>query len=57
MAAEAGATSGFGPGPGPGPGPGAERTLRGLKRDESGDPAAAEAKRQRLEPNLNPGEN
>ncbi|XP_060705441.1 RNA binding protein fox-1 homolog 2-like isoform X6 [Hemiscyllium ocellatum] len=57
MAAEAGATSGFGPGPAPGPGPGAERMLRGLKRDESGDPAAAEAKRQRLEPNLNPGEN
>uniref|UniRef100_UPI00398F29EE RNA binding protein fox-1 homolog 2-like isoform X13 n=1 Tax=Pristiophorus japonicus TaxID=55135 RepID=UPI00398F29EE len=53
MAAEAVAGSGFGPGPGPGP----ERMLRGLKRDEPGDTAAAEAKRQRLEPSLNPGEN
>ncbi|XP_067875931.1 RNA binding protein fox-1 homolog 1-like isoform X11 [Heterodontus francisci] len=49
MAAEAVAGSGFGPG--------SERMLRGLKRDEPGDPAAAEAKRQRLEPSLNPGEN
>ncbi|XP_041033881.1 RNA binding protein fox-1 homolog 2-like isoform X4 [Carcharodon carcharias] len=55
MAAEAVAGSGFGLGPGPGPG--SERMLRGLKRDEPGDPAAAEAKRQRLEPSLNPGEN
>ncbi|XP_078093526.1 RNA binding protein fox-1 homolog 2-like isoform X15 [Mustelus asterias] len=57
MAAEAVAGSGFGPGPGPGPGPDSERMLRGLKRDEPGDPAAAEAKRQRLEGSLNPGEN
>ncbi|XP_067830396.1 RNA binding protein fox-1 homolog 2-like isoform X5 [Heptranchias perlo] len=49
MAAEAVAGSGFGPGP--------ERMLRGLKRDEPGDAAEAEAKRQRLEPSLNPGEN
>ncbi|XP_051898892.1 RNA binding protein fox-1 homolog 1-like isoform X5 [Pristis pectinata] len=47
------AGGGFGPGPGPGP----ERMLRGLKRDEPGDAAAAEAKRQRLEASVNPGEN
>ncbi|XP_072890246.1 RNA binding protein fox-1 homolog 2-like isoform X6 [Hemitrygon akajei] len=53
MAAEPVAGGGFGPGPGPGP----ERMLRGLKRDEPGDAAAAEAKRQRLEASVNPGEN
>ncbi|XP_042200983.1 RNA binding protein fox-1 homolog 1 isoform X10 [Callorhinchus milii] len=49
MAAEAVVgSSGFGP----------ERMLRGLKRDEEpGDPAGAEAKRQRLEPALTSGEN
>ncbi|XP_078286619.1 RNA binding protein fox-1 homolog 2-like isoform X2 [Rhinoraja longicauda] len=54
MAAEPVAGGDFGPGPGPG---GPERMLRGLKRDEPGDAAAAEAKRQRLEASVNPGEN
>ncbi|XP_032868976.1 RNA binding protein fox-1 homolog 2-like isoform X2 [Amblyraja radiata] len=51
MAAEPVAGGDFGPEPGP------ERMLRGLKRDEPGDEAAAEAKRQRLEAIVNPGEN
>ncbi|XP_069764802.1 LOW QUALITY PROTEIN: RNA binding protein fox-1 homolog 2-like [Narcine bancroftii] len=39
------------------PGPVPERMVRGLKRDEPGDAAAAEAKRQRLEAAVIPGEN
>ncbi|XP_072348600.1 RNA binding protein fox-1 homolog 1-like [Scyliorhinus torazame] len=42
---------------GSGLGPGSERMLRGLKRDEPAEPAAADTKRQRLEPSLSPGEN